>query len=241
MQIGVQMYSLRNYIPKAGLQETLEKVKQAGFDCIEPICYDYDIGYENVGKLMRKFGLCAHSMHIPYEVVANKAELQKMQDVFKIQTAVIPCMSGEDLSNTAKLTDMLGLASDNARALGLQLAYHNHAHEFDNGGSPARLCTLCPDLKLQVDVFWVKAAGLTPIDFLQNNAQCVWGVHMKEIGASAQDPEPIVGSGQTDAKAVLAFAKAQGHKSITLEYEHVAIDEIEYITESLRYMRENVQ
>lgn len=238
MQIGIQMYSLRNYIPKAGLDATLGKVKEAGFDCIEPICYDYDIGYENVNKLMRKFGLSAPSMHVPYEVTADKAALGKLRDIFGIQTAVIPYLGADDLHNTAKLTDMLGKASENARSLGLTLAYHNHAHEFENGASPVRLCSLCPDLKLQVDVFWVKAAGLTPVEFLKNNAEHVWGIHMKEFGNSVEENEPVVGEGTTDAKSVLTFAKAQNHKSITLEYEHTAIDEIEYITKSLQFMRE---
>ena len=241
MQIGIQMYSLRGYIPKAGLEGTLRSVKEAGFDCVEPVCDDYGLGYENVGKILKKCGLSAPSMHVPYEVLTNKAQLEKLKDIFGLHTAVIPWMSKEIIQNSAKLCDMVALASENARALGLQLAYHNHAQEFENGNSPARLCKLCPDLKLQVEVFWEKAAGLNPVEFLKENAPSVWGVHMKEFGASVDSPAPVVGSGATNAKAILAFAKEQKHETITLEYEHVDVEEIEYIKKSLQFMRENLK
>lgn len=241
MKIGIQMYSLRDLVPKIGLEETLHSVKKAGFDCIEPYCFDYGMGFEAVGAAMRKFGLCAKSMHVPYEVTADRAALGKLKDIFGIRTAVIPFLPPETLRDGDKLADMLSIASENARALGLSLAYHNHAHEFADGGSPVRLCELCPDLTLQVDVFWVKAAGIAPIDFLQENAARIWGIHMKEFGKSADDAQPIVGDGTTDAKKILAFAKAQGHETVTLEYEHTDMDEIEYITRSLQFIREQIK
>ncbi|MDE6398234.1 MAG: hypothetical protein K2L51_02840, partial [Clostridiales bacterium] len=241
MDIDIQMYALRNSIPALGLQTTLQYVRKSGFDGIEPICDDYGIGYENVGDLMRKNGLTAHSMHVAPEIVLQKDELAKLQDAFGFTTAVIPWVSEENFFNNDYMQELLSVAARNANALGLTLAYHNHAHELAQEGVLAGLNERFPTVYLQPDVFWLKAAGQAPMDFLRENARKIACIHMKEMGADKDAPAPVTGRGTTGAAEIVRFAKEQNHSHIILEYEQPDCDEIEYIARSCAFIKEAIQ
>ncbi len=241
MKIGVQMYSLRNYANNEGIEKTFATVSECGFDCVEPIACDYGIGYENTGKLMRKFGLSSFSMHVPYAVTLNRDELEKFRQIFGFDTAVIPYIEPQKFYDCDELKKIIGGAIENATKLGLRLAYHNHNFEFERKNALSELPSKFPPLKLQPDVFWLKDAGLEPINFLRENAANIALIHVKEYGENAQSPCPIVGNGATDAKSVLRFAKEQKHESVILEYESPCTDEIEYLKKSLEFMREAIK
>ena len=238
MDIDVQMYSLRKVIPKEGLRRTLQAIRRSGFDGIEPVCDDYGLGYKEAGRLMRENGLTAHSMHIAGETLRQKDELAKLQDAFGFTTAVIPWVSEENFFNDDYMQEFLSVAARNAQSLGLTLAYHNHAHELARKGVLAGLPDRFPAVRLQPDVFWLKAAGYAPIAFLRENASKIACVHMKEMGRTKDDPAPVTGSGTTGAAAIVRFAAEKRHSHIVLEYEQADRDELEYITASCAYIRE---
>lgn len=239
MNIAVQMYSLRHFIAKEGLDKALHLVADCGFDSIEPICDDYGIGFAGVAERMRAYGLQATSAHVANDVFRDSEKLAAFADAFRLQTAVIPWMASEDFCNDERLHQTLEKQIANANALGLEIAYHNHAHELAEKGALSSLPDRFPPLKLQPDIFWLKAAGIEPIDFLRENAEKIALVHLKEFGSSVEEPNPVVGNGTTDAKEVLAFAISQKHKSIVLEYENVENDQT-YLQKSIAFIRENL-
>ena len=61
MKLGLQMYSLRHYIAEHGAENALSVVRDCGFDCIEPVCDEYGVSYETVGKWMRQRNLSSLS------------------------------------------------------------------------------------------------------------------------------------------------------------------------------------
>ena len=238
MEIGVQMYSLREYVKTRGLEKMLADIKNCGCDCIEPICDDYGIGYEKVGKLMRENGLHARSMHIQLKDILDKERLKMLRDVFELETAVVPWMSEEEFFDEENRNEALKKALENAQSLGMTLAYHNHNQEFKEAGALSSLPEKIPGLKLQPDIFWVKAAGHNPLDFVRDNIKNIGLLHIKEFGENVDAAAPVVGDGKTNAKEVLKFAKSNGCKLAILEYEKPCCDDIAYIEKSIRFMRE---
>ncbi len=241
MKIGVQMYSLRNYAETEGIEKTFAAVSECGFECVEPVSGDYGIGCENVGKLMRKFGLVSYSIHLPYTVMQTRDELEKFQQIFGFDTAVIPYIEPRKFYDEGELKRIITGAAENALKLGLNLAYHNHNFEFERENALSELPNKFPALKLEPDVFWLTDAGREPLKFLRDNARNIALIHVKEYGENAQAPNPVVGEGKTDAKSILKFAKEQNHTSVILEYEKPCSDELTYLKSSLAYMREAIK
>ena len=241
MKIGVQMYSLREYIKTEGVKKALENIAECGADCIEPICDDYGVGYEEVARIMRENGLKAYSMHIDYNTVADKDKLARLRDAFGLKIAVIPWMDKEKFFDNEKRKELFGNALENANALGMVLAYHNHNFEFEKAGVFEALPGEIRGLKLQPDIFWLKAAGIEPLDFVRANRDNIALIHIKEFGENADAPAPIVGSGATNAGEVLRYMKSKGCEWAVLEYEKPCCDDIIYLKKSIDYMREAVK
>lgn len=241
MKIGIQMFSLRNYIEKENIEKAFDEIEECGFDCIEPIYHDYGLGLENVGKLMRKHNLSAISAHIPAEILTQKDELKKMRDIFELETAVIPSLSREIFYDNNKLSAVLFPILHNADKLGLKVAYHNHNFEFKQPDALSDMPKKFPPLKLQPDVFWLKASGICPVEFLNKNKANIELIHLKEFGDDAKDFNPVVGSGTTDAENIIKFAVEQKHIGLILEFENPRSDEITYMRDSLKYIKEVVK
>lgn len=236
MKIGVQTYSLLSFSEREGADRTFKIIADAGFESVEPIYHDYGLGLKKVGEIMRSYGLTAPSSHVPPEILSNRAELEKMLEAFDFKHAVIPYIAPDIFYDGVRLSETICAALENAEKYSLTLSYHNHDFEFKGGDNLSLLPIKYPPLKLEADVFWLKAAGYEPIDFLEKNASVVSFVHMKEFGRDKTECSPIVGEGNTNAKKILEFAKREKHETVILEYEKIGGDTEEYLKKSYKFM-----
>jgi sugar phosphate isomerase/epimerase len=83
------------------------------------------------------------------------------------------------------LAEKLNAAAYKANAAGLEFCYHNHDFEFEPkaGGRPidVLLRHLDPKLiRLEVDAFWVSMAGVNAAQFIQEHADRIELVHLKD-------------------------------------------------------------
>ena len=111
---------------------------------------------------------------------------------------------------------------------GLRFAYHNHPMEFKDHsgvtGYDLLLQAVDPaQLRLEMDIGWVAAAGVDPVKAIQTYGSRVDLLHIKDI---IKDPmAPIgyrsveVGKGFIDWPAVLKAAHAAGVKGMFVEQE----------------------
>ena len=240
MKIGVQTYSLLGYSEREGVDRTFKIIADAGFESVEPLYHDYGLGLRKVGEIMRSYGLSAPSSHVSPELLSNRVELEKMLDAFNFKHAVISHVSPETFYDETKLSETIHAALENAKKYSLTLSYHNHDFEFKGGDNLSLLPVKYPPLKLEADVFWLKAAGYEPIEFLEKNAANVSFVHMKEFGNDKTECSPVVGEGNVGAKKILEFTKREKHETVVLEYEKIGIDTEEYLKKSYKFIAETL-
>ena len=122
-----------------------------------------------------------------------------------------------------------GLLNERAAALkpfGIALGYHNHNVEFapvgDTTGWDILVRETDPSLiSFEVDLGWVAAAGLNPVEFLRRHSGRVRWVHVKDIKASAMPNFALtmvpaeVGSGRLDWSRILPAAHKAGCSTST--------------------------
>lgn len=255
--IGIQLYTLRNQIAR-DVAATMKAVAEAGY--IQGELY----GFPNADKMIRAArdaGLELHSAHFDSGcAVAPKddalSDFQRILDKAKetgLTHLVVPYLDGglrKNLDGYKRVADNLNKAAAKARAVGIQLAYHNHAFEFqpmENGksGYDVFIETFTPEMQFEIDIFWAKAAGIEPAELIQKLSGRVSQLHIKDLkdgtpiptfGGVPNDAFKELGQGIIPIGKVLETAAAAGVKICHVEQDQ-SPDPLASIRQSMEYLR----
>jgi sugar phosphate isomerase/epimerase len=134
------------------------------------------------------------------------------------------------------------------KPLGVELAYHNHNLEFAPVGTTSgwEILVLETDprqVRFEVDVAWVAAAGLDPVAFLERLSGRVSQVHVKDLKPTTAKNYAIqadcteVGAGKQDWARILPAAYAAGVRHFYVEQEPpFAIPRLESVRRSYEFL-----
>ena len=258
-EIGIQLYTLRNELKKdpAG---TLKLVAAAGYRQVE--CY----GFPDSDAMMagaKDAGLEMNSSHLDWETVVNPKDAA-MSDFSKIlekakaiglSHLVIPFLKEPNratLDDYKKVAAQSNQAAALAKAAGIQLSYHNHNFEFEpkaggKTGFDVFIEEFSPDMQFEIDIFWVKAAGVDPVALIEKLKGRVSQLHLKDLKAGLPSPLyetglPVdafqeLGDGVIPMGPILAAAKAAGVVHCHVEQDQ-SPDALASIRQSIAYLRQ---
>jgi sugar phosphate isomerase/epimerase len=254
--IGIQLYTLRGPLAKdpAG---TLKAVAEAGYKQVEPY------GFPNCQPLIdgaKAAGLALNSTHFEWgSVVSPKdaamSDFQKILEKAKevgLSHLVIPYLADGErrtLDDYKKIAANANKAAELAKAAGIQLAYHNHAFEFEpkaggKCGYDVFIEEFSKDMKFEVDVFWVKMANLDPARFIERLSGRVTQLHLKDLkagittpnfGSVPEDAFKELGNGTIAMEPVIAAAEKAGVVHCHVEQDH-SPDPMASIKQSIAYL-----
>lgn len=237
MRIAIQLYSLNKQIEKLGFDNVLGKVKAAGFDGVEFAGY-HELGVSGAANAIKKHGLIPMGAHIGLHDMQGQEFLRTAKEL-GLLSAAVPSIALDSLKNDfGNITSLLKIALDNCKSLGIPLYYHNHAFELEDGQDYLiKITDSVPGILLETDIFWVKAAGLSPYDYFKTHSGRIGVLHIKELNKlGIEHYNPIVGEGISDSARLLSHAKNAGHEWAVLEAENVQGDIFEYIAASKQAM-----
>lgn len=234
MIVSVQLYSLRDPIEREGLETVLATVKKSGFDGVETAGL-YGKTPEELRAIFDKAGLTVTSMHVGLNDMAAPETLAKTAKTLGATDLVVAHSDAKP-----ERVDELSAA---VKALkGFRVGYHNHAHEFEPQNAEFLDKLLASDAYLEPDIFWLKVAGIEPIEFLKAHAKKIQAIHLKELSPEGWEAaNPVAGQGVSGCKAAVEFAAAQGHRFIVLEVEKFAIPYGRYLEETARFIKDIVK
>lgn len=232
--VSVQMYSLRDSVEQEGLDAVLAAVKESGFEGVE-LAGTYGLSAAALQQKIADAGLTVTSAHVSVAELANPETLATTYAPLGI-TDFFCAWSDAAPAHVATL-----VAAQKALPK-YRIGYHNHAHEFEPQNKPFLDALFASTVLLEPDIFWLKVAGLDPITFLQQHADKVAAVHMKELSALGKDaPNPIPGQGVSGAKEALAFAVKHKHPYIVLEVENFDVPYRDYLAATAKFVQENMK
>lgn len=254
--LGIQLYTLRDAL-KQDAAGTLKQVAAAGYKQVEPF------GFPDCDSLIegaKDAGLALNSSHFEWSSVvspkdAAMSDFQKILDKAKqvgLGHLVIPYLhDGErrTLDDYKKVAANANRAAELAKAAGIQLAYHNHAFEFEpkEGGKCGYdifVAEFSKDMKFEIDVFWVKVANLDPAELVAKLAGRVTQLHLKDLKAGLRLPEfgklpedayKELGNGIIPMEPILAAAEKAGVLHCHVEQD-MSPDPLASIRESAAYL-----
>lgn len=242
LPFALQLYSVRDHLAK-DIPGTLAKVKEAGYDNVELAGFG-DMTPEEYRKTLDAVGLTAISCHIGLDEAYNAPErVAETCAVFGMRFAVVPHTSADDEAGWLDIARRLDKAGGALRERGIQLCYHNHAHEFTkfNGRHAFDLLfeeTQPDHLGAEIDTFWVEYGGEDAAAYiLKYEGRCPL-LHVKDRAPEGADPIfAEVGQGTMDWDPIFAAAKTAGVQWYIVEQDQCAIDSLEAVKISADYMK----
>lgn len=238
MKYGLQMYTLRDKTEHA-MVETLEAVAAMGYTGVELAGFG-NADVETIVRTVEKNNVSVISLHVGYQDLdadpEKWAEIAKMLGTSRL---TVPWMDPErlDAENIGETAVLLNRIADRLNAAGIELSYHNHDFEFV-GGRYAELMRLCPLLKFELDTYWVKFSGFDPVAVMQQYADRIVLVHLKDMldktPVTHEDPNPVLMTGTVDVPSILKQAESMGIEWGIVEMDRPIGDSLTAVQESLK-------
>lgn len=257
-QIGLQLYTLRNPIAKDA-KATLKAVAEAGYKQVE--MYGFSQCQAQIDAA-RDAGLAMHSAHIEWDCVVNpkdsqRSEFARMLDKAKqigLSHLVIPYLlpnNRKTLDDYRKVAENANHAAAMAQQAGIRLSYHNHNFEFaplegGKSGFDIFVDEFSADMKFELDIFWVVAAGLDPVKLLEKLKGRVTQLHLKDLKAGVKTPSyqsdlpqdafQELGNGCIAMKPIIEAAAIAGVEHCHVEQDQ-SPDPLASVKQSIGYLK----
>ena len=205
--IGIQLYTLRNQLNE-DVAATIRAVAEAGYRQVE--LYGFSDATSNASLVnpmihaAKENGLAVNSTHFDWESLTNPTAstspafdaILEQANYHGLSHLVVPYLHAHErgsLEDYQRLADVFNAAADKAQAAGVQLAYHNHNFEFtpqENGKTGYEVFTesFSDKMKFEIDVFWVKIAGVEPVQLMRQLSGRVSQLHLKDLMSGMQLP-----------------------------------------------------
>ncbi len=246
---GVQLYTVRDAMNKDSVG-TLQQVAKIGYKEVELAGYKdgtfYGKSPSEFKKLLDDNGLKAVSGHTGTANLSSGLE-KMVESCAAIGQKYIVCAftapnERKDLNDFKKLAELFNKAGEVCKKSGIQLAYHNHAFEFDKVEGQMLFDYLLDNvsadlMSIEIDLFWVVKAGVNPMTYFEKypNRFPLW--HVKDMDNTEKKEFTEVGNGTIDFKPIFQNAKKAGMKHFFVEQDVCKRNPLESIKISFDYLK----
>jgi len=188
MKLALQIYTLRQYLGADSIKDTLQKIKEMGYDGIE---WPGLMGYTpaELAELTRSAGLEFFSVHINiYDMIEFDTDMLDGLAKEGVKWLPIGWLPEANLAGGAEFDKTCALIrrySEEAAKRGMQVLYHNH--DFDlvrvNGVPKLDIMydTLSGDvLGAELDTCWLYSGGVDAVEYIRKYADRAPVIHLKD-------------------------------------------------------------
>lgn len=227
-RIGLQLYSLREAMAgdPAG---TLAAIAEMGYTELETANYRdgkvYGYSPAEFRTLVESLGMKVSSCHIgrnwnpdqEEEIYAWWTQAIADHKALGCRYIVVPSIRlGETIAEMDELCAYFNRVAAMCKAEGIVFGYHNHAAEFrpveEQVWFDYVMTHTSPDVAFEMDVYWVKEAGVDPVALLNKYPGRFPLLHIKD--------DSIIGaSGKIDFAPIFDAGYKQGMKDYYVEVE----------------------
>lgn len=256
LKVGLQLYSLRNYIGKDP-KGVMAQIAKAGYTELETYGYDavkktyFGMTPKDFGSLLKDNGITSPSGHYNQEQflgTGNEDELKSCMEAANAlgeTTIVIPYLADKfrkTPDDIKKLSQNINKMAAICKTGGFMVAYHNHNFEFTpvDGVSLYDMMLKETDPKLvsfEMDIYWVVRAGYDPIKLIEEHPGRFKMWHIKDMDKDKPNLNTEIGSGSIDFKKIFGYQKKSGVQHIFMEQENFAMDGFASIAQSASYIK----
>jgi sugar phosphate isomerase/epimerase len=236
--IGIQLWSVFTLDDFPGVLRQLSEMGYAGVEAFGL----HELSPTVVRRLLDDLGLELFSSHAPFP--AGPEARRILDEQSELGASVLAwSLEAEEFAtedSIARGVDRVNEGAVNAKAYGMQIAYHNHWSEFSRLADGRRAYDvlqerLSPDVLLELDVYWAAVAGADPAAVVREYGERVRFLHLRDGPAkTAEDAMVALGQGSLDIPAILdANPSVAWH---IVELDHCDTDVMTALRESFDYL-----
>jgi sugar phosphate isomerase/epimerase len=243
---AVQLYTVREPLSQ-DLRRTLARVKEAGYDYVE-LAGLMMMSAEEAKNALDAEGLTAIASHVAWaDLKQNMPEAIEAAQIIGYSYIVIPWVGGEMVSNGKsdwiEAATFMDEAGAEIREAGLQLCYHNHAHEFDQLDGEYVFDLLMQrthpeNLAAEIDTYWVQYAGADPAAVIRRYTGRCPLLHVKDMTKDREPAFAELGRGVLDWEAIFEAGRDVGVEWYIVEQDTCLGDPLESIRISAEFMQQ---
>lgn len=250
IKLGAQLFTLRDFIQTyEDTEKTFEFLKNEGIS-VAQISAIGPIPPEQVKELVERFSLDICITHKPFDRMINDLDaLIEEHKMINCPSIGIGGMNEEYRQSEEKLFEFVGLLNDigaKMKKKGIQLAYHNHAFEFERLKSGRTIFDILieetdPDLLHFIpDTHWLQFGGVNPPDFMREKMKGrVEVCHFKDYKIVNNERKfAEIGTGTLNLDACFEACQDIGAKYIVIEQDLCDIDPRESMAISYKNLLE---
>lgn len=223
-QIGLQCYTIRDFCKtEPDFAASMARAANIGYKSVQ-ISAVGPIPPERIKQICDENGLVIAITHEPGPDI-----LQDPQKVIK-RLRAMGCKntafsgSGKDAAAYKQMAADMARVAPIFKEAGIQLSYHNHAHEFQRFGSKTGMDILFeePLVQFELDMYWVQRGGASPEAWARKTAGRFPVAHVKDMAYDAENKAEemaALGDGNLDLKSICDLAIAAGCEYIMFEQD----------------------
>jgi sugar phosphate isomerase/epimerase len=238
--IGLQLYSVREYVQQNGFEDAVRKVAAMGYIGVEPAGFPGTTA-EAAGKLFKDLGLVAPSAHTGLPLGHTKNEVldaMRAIDCPRIITGKGPA-DFETLDKIKATCDLFNEACQVARENGMAFGIHNHWWEYIQVEGryvyQVMLELLDPAIFFELDTYWIKTAGVDPAQVVRETGSRAPFLHIKDGPCVKSEPMTAVGDGVMDFPAIVEAGRPHT-EWLVVEIDRCAMDMMDAVAKSYSYL-----
>lgn len=209
-KIGVQMMMLKGKVDELGVYETMRKMVELGYHCVEvsqiPMteenvselkraCADFDIKVAALSAALDPMmpGMPGETLFNDFDKIVKDC---KTLDCNFLRIGMLPMNlmgSKEKIMEFVKRADVM---AEKLAEHGIALYYHNHHVEFQKFDGEYLLDIIknnTTNIGFELDVHWIQRGGENPVEFIKKYAGRVTLLHLKDYRIGQLDLSSLGG------------------------------------------------
>lgn len=248
-KFAAQLYTVREELAK-GIHSTFSELSKMGWKSVQVSALPSGYDEKEVAESLREFNFSTAGMHIGLaRLEEDLAGVLKEADLYGTKDIICPFLPKE-LQNEGGYTQVKNTLNDLAKNNpNYRFSYHNHDFEFatEIEGKSALEYILEPvsnNLVLaEIDVYWVKKAGKDPLSFIQQYANRMPIIHLKDMTNDDEETFAEVGTGKIDFLPILQWGEQSGVEFYAVEQDVCKgnpLDSLALSLENLKKLKEQL-
>jgi sugar phosphate isomerase/epimerase len=193
-KIALQLYSVRAV---GSFEHRLQLAKETGYSWVETEV-TYGLSSHVFAATLQRHQIRLASMHVEMADLRDRLPcILEALALCECSQLVMPWLEEDerpkDIAGWIKFAQQLNQYAIKLAEHDIQLAYHNHAFEFErleNGRAILEvILEHAPQVQWQADVAWVVRAGENPLFWLERYQERLQSVHVKDLALHGSNPE----------------------------------------------------
>ncbi|WP_245585811.1 sugar phosphate isomerase/epimerase family protein [Paenibacillus pinihumi] len=223
-QLAAQLSTVR-YQLKEDFEGVLRELHKMGWTAVQ-IDGLHGNPAKDIAAIMNELGLKTAGMHVGLERMKNdlKAVLEEA-DLFGTKDFI--CHSLPDGLQTPEgyasvRSDLLHVA-EQVKGTGYRAGYHNHDFEFHTrieGKYALEYLLEDHSVHAELDTYWIRKAGLDPLEFIRNYAFRMPILHLKDMTSDEREYFAEIGTGVIDFLPILRWGLQNGVEWFAVEQDY---------------------